>query len=304
MELSSTGPACAPSIPQTPKKQIQQQHQQIDLQETLTALQRTPLHSIVASARKTGLAASPVRVPFALSPMALKGRVSGTPGSAVVAKEPSQAIKDAFLSDVAAGVDDEFPQLTNKRTCESSDEDVEMSPSKKKQKAESNEMEIDRLPVSTFDDLLKDGRDPIMQSPSMIDDSISRGREVEDHGNYMQNDHVNEDIRSIENGSVNHSHDSMTTESFESMPSTIPSHNSASFSKSTSFSKSSTSSTSSNPLLPSGIVKLLEKKRQESTTVAHHAPSKPTVQKKKFDLQESLKRPLSYKPHTGPLNKK
>lgn len=405
-----------PPVPQTPSKSA--------MKETLEALQRTPLRSIVASARKTGLPASPGRVPFALSPIARRGVMMGLgTSSSVQAKEPSQAIKEAFLSDHVGGDEDvetvicssdrnpaelDFPQLTNKRqfegataaaASEDSDEDVEMSPTKKK---------VARMDVltavtpittntSTFSELLVDQRDPVMQSPTMIDGSISLGREeiipscaeereneetCKDYemqdGTVHESESLNSSIGSQAAVTFNHcSTDSMSSD--EPIHQSIPSFShsstcleisnsqsqsqfefqsqsqsefqsqvlsqsqsqsqvlsqsefqsqsqsqvlSQSHSQSQSQSQlksrslsssSSTSSTHSHPLLPSGIIKLLEKKRQEQAVNSHQHDhrqqqqqqhsTKSASQKKKFDLQESLKRPLPYKPYTGPLSKK
>lgn len=287
------------SQPQTPSRS---QQQQPSIHETLAALQQTPLKSIIQSAKKTGLPASPMRVPFALSPMITKNKAQVT---------PSQPIRDAFL---------EFPELTSKRAHESEDsdsnneqlEDIIMgSPSPRKQLRSVNDSSVHATIIEhDFTDLLSDPKDPFQRSPAaLMDCQVSKSERQEPPTEQNeQNDSKMTESKSMDEFEVSrelhshsvheshsHSHELRFPQNFSNE--SIEQHQSKSFS----------SSTSSNPLLPSGIVKLLEKKRQETTSHApnhnnNHQQQKPP--KKKFDLQESLKRPLPYKPHAGPLNKK
>lgn len=292
--------------PQTPSRN------QPSIHETLATLQQTPLKSIIQSAKKTGLPASPMRVPFALSPLINKNKAAVT---------PSQPIRDAFL---------EFPELTNKRVHESEDsgssepEDVIMgSPSPRKQVRSVNDSSVHATVVAEHDfaDLLSDPKDPLQRSPAaLLDCQTSKGElyesvfemgderaneVMEDNQDEMMNDKREDEVMQSNHEVSNNQNESLrfpqtfSNDSIDNHHQPTQSSSSHSHSQSKSFS----SSTSSNPLLPSGIVKLLEKKRQEPSS-HHHQSQQQKPPKKKFDLQESLKRPLPYKPHTGPLQKK
>lgn len=338
------------------------------------------IKSLVQSARKTGLNCSPVRIPFALSPMAIKlqeKKINFSPVKGNYSKEPSQPIKEAFMTSedtegseaVCDKLDDDDDdvkdyvqdiQLELKRPLELAEEVNEESDHvDKKQKIqqdfnhpldeddylakpaeysyvndvvedneltiadnresnfssftsnniladfESNNNDIKEFspntsssvdsshltssstifPPSNFSiDLLKNLKDPELASPelfSVIDSRPSRGL-------------YQDDCNTLTNNSLVNNMNSRST-----------------ISKSASDSSSSSKS-SNNPLLPSGILKLLEKKRQEKEqqkqqqqqTAATSTTTELNGNKKKFDLKESLKRALPYKPHIGTVKPK
>ena len=292
------------------------------MRDTLSALHRTPIRSIVESARKTGISASPMRIPFALSPMArASNNNNNTPNTLNLhAKEPSMAIKEAFSECKSKRP---FEEDGPNESLQEMSLQEPSTPTRSSRKSSRTETESFVNQNSTFNDFFVDPKDPQLGSPSIPDAQISRGglhemvngeNEMVIERNEMAIEEANQSFEVVDEMDCSKS-EPFEKEAFEiakevELPNDAPnkSFESNFSSKSSSHHsipfKSNASAASTNPLLPSGIVKLLEKKRQETTATTTH--SKPNVipPKKKFDLQESLKRSLNYKPHTGPLNKK
>ena len=362
--LNSNEPTIQRKAPMTPQKKL----------DMCLPIVNTPgssalIKSIVQSARKTGLNSSPIRIPFAMSPMAARlqnariGQIQFSPiKSALVAKEPSLPIKEAFLSNFEGESDEDCERenesitvdyvqeaearnedelvlllpFNNKRTHEIEIEEDEEHQSKREKLDETDfkagidsiqnplveeldhssnsnnsflsntsspiTTDISAFPISSFSsDLLTNLMDPELTSPelnSAIDSRVSRSENQDQRG-----------IISVGGSGEIDGNDGYYTAN----PQVI--------SKSSSTSSANSNSSGSHPLLPSGIIKLLEKKRLEkahqvsdqpqsqpqstSTSISSSSSSKDHLtSKKKFDLKESLKRSLPYKPHIGSMNPK
>lgn len=322
------------------------------------------IKSIVQSAKKTELNSSPVRVPFALSPMALKFAETKLNFSPMKAKEPSLVIKEAFLyndnnneEDISLPFDNKRPHEELERE-EKEQEEAHLNKREKlEQDSEANEQEN-----HDHEQEIKDNSDHDDENL----DKINSEKHVEevDMNEYINNSYEMEstnfttsatisDIASLDSlpplNSSNSSAAPLISSSSVFPPTNFstdllrnlkdPEFTSPDLSSAPdcrvsrsevqdkyrsngvetednksegrlSKSSSSGSSTKNHPLLPSGIVKLLENKRQEKEqqqqTTAYSSSTTSTVKydKKKFDLKESLKRPLNYKPHIGSIPKK
>lgn len=333
------------------------------------------IKSIVQSAKKTGLNSSPVRVPFALSPMAFKFAETKLNFSPMKAKEPSQVIKEAFLHHVEIGDEEISLPFDNKRP----HEELELGFEEKENDLE--EEQEGELHMNKREKLEQGEQEYIYHDNKDESEHKHKQKEV-DMNEYINNSHEMKSETSY------HSYTDITnitesvSSSFDSLPSPSPSLNSSSTplvpsasrsinalpptnfstdllrnlkdpefsspelssapdyrvsrseghdkhatestykvngvlsksscfgsssSTSTSTSTSTSSSTNNHPLLPSGIVKLLEKKRLEKEQQQQFTSSVTATGKegkKKFDLKESLKRPLNYKPHIGSIPKR
>lgn len=323
------------------------------------------IKSIVQSARKTGLNSSPVRIPFALSPMAIKlqeKRINFSPVKMPAAKEPSQPIKEAFMDDFEGEEEEEKDYILDiqrelKRPHESaseSDFEEEDGHLDKKEKLESTD--ITQTSESAHNFNLVHAHDINNESANFA----SSDNETASFNTTTLNiniDHSNNGSSSLSSSSASISQFTATTfppsnfstdllknlkdpelsspelfaaidgrtsrslyqdtdKTSASATGTGSTSNNSTTSFTMSKSASDSSSKSSNSLLPSGIIKLLEKKRlekqqkeKESDYSSHNethtanAHSHSHNNKKKFDLKESLKRTLPYKPHIGNVKK-
>lgn len=319
------------------------------------------IKSILQSARKTGLNSSPIRIPFAMSPMAARLQAAHvsqfqlSPIKSVMAKEPSLPIKEAFLSNEDRVVDynyilnfetaegEQEEQMiclpfSNKRSHEDDDEIVDEHEDKR-ERLEGTE--IDETYEGTEIDETNEAKiGEINESDSSAPDNHDEKHDIHSVPNTLPLfDHSVSDDSLFSSTSTHNSNPTAPSASpsfstdllinlrdpelaspeLTSAPDTRVSRSEnqdqrigGTFTANPliiSKSSSSSSSTGSNPLLPSGIIKLLEKKRQEKEQHHNQSADSPnvthststTAMKKKFDLKESLKRSLPYKPHIGSM---
>jgi hypothetical protein len=351
-----------PSMPMTPQK-----HFNLPMMPMVgTSSSSALIKSIVQSAKKTELNSSPVRVPFALSPMALKFPETKLNFSPLKAKDPSLVIKEAFLYNNDTEEDISLP-FDNKRPHEES-EDEEFAHNQEHEqdgahlnKREKIEQDAEEKGVENGLDLVEgnnkiEKEDDVCEEVDM-NEYINNTYEMESqtsHNNYTSSATADDNISSLDSLPPLHSSSSnvfpptnfstdllrnlkdpeFASPELSSAPdcrvsrsevqdkyknevdtddkslNELINDSTPSINRSLSKSSSSGSSTKNNPLLPSGIVKLLEKKRQERDQHPQSTSSTSTTStagkegKKKFDLKESLKRPLNYKPHIGSIPKK
>lgn len=364
-----------PSMPMTPQKNFH-----LPLPIVGTPNTSALIKSIVQSAKKTELNSSPVRVPFALSPMALKFAETKLNFSPMKAKEPSLVIKEAFLYNENDNEEVISLPFDNKRPHEEQEEQEEKEQKeahlnkreKLEQDSEANEQENhyhERELEHEHEQVIidKEMKDDSDHNDENLDKIISEQHVEEvDMNEYINNSYEMESTNFTASATISNSIsslDSLPPLNSSSSSSAAPLISSSSVFPPTNFStdvlrnlkdpeftspelssapdcrvsrsevqdnyrssgvetvgdksegrlsksSSSGSSTKNHPLLPSGIVKLLEKKRQEKEqqqqSTAYSSSTTSTVKdgKKKFDLKESLKRPLNYKPHIGSIPKK
>ena len=323
------------------------------------------IKSIVQSAKKTGLNSSPVRVPFALSPMAFKFMETKLNFSPIKAKEPSQVIKEAFLNHVEQSDEDISLPFDNKRPheeleCEEQEdgleeEQEELHANKRERLEQAEQTEQEEQEEQEQEDIYHDNKDESEHKQGELDmnEYINNSYEMEsetNHHSYTDITNITDSLSSLDSLPSLNSSSAPLFPSALASTSAFPSTNFSTdllrnlkdpefaspelssgpdcrvsrsagqdkyavesismVNRSLSKSSSSGSSTKNHHLLPSGIVKLLEKKRQEkeqhqqSTSSFSSATATGKEGKKKFDLKESLKRPLNYKPHIGSIPKK
>lgn len=339
--------------------------------DLINPLMNTPtttatIKSILQSARKTALNSSPIRVPFALSPMAHKHHPQHSFSTAdtiddirrcplIVAKDPSLHIKEAFLSNSSNNSNsssatelDQFlsPLPTNKRFLENEDEEEHDEEITIKDQQQQEEEALPHHKREKLEETADEMYTSVTDVNNAVDEDFNATSNTVDFIMNINDTHDHSYNNSTENDNNINTHETINNESFASTdgesknsltsPSSLFTLNYSellanpkdpelkspellsNIDRSISRSENQDRSTPlhNNSLLPSGIIKLLERKRQERRaeqnqlqqlhqhSQPHDIKSNSIPNRKKFDLQESLKKPLPYKPHLGSLKPK